>query len=253
MRKHGIVDVYSGLSRLMAYPGQAFTDIQSRLEEAQSLGIQRIFAGGNETLRGVSILGKGYCGVVMLAHWSGQGMDRKMVALKARRTDAPKSSLDTEAKGLAIANSLNIGPKLYAHSSNFMVMDYLDGPTIEEWLQAGTAEDSINLVLQDLLEQCFRLDQAGLDHGNLRCITEHVILQDNRPVLIDFSSSSRDRRPANVTTLTQGLFWGTRLPSWVEQYRSIPPKEEIVPLLRQYKQSPSAVTFQQLLSRLLKS
>ena len=212
------------------------------------MGVKTLFSNGPHQCLGQSILGQGYCGLVVLAQQS----DRH-VALKIRRTDAPVPNLHNEAKCLAIANQLEIGPTLWGHSQNFLVMEYLTGPTILEWLQANqtilTAQQ-VRLVLHNLMEQCFRLDQQGLDHGNLRCVTEHAIIRGNRPILIDFSSSSLNRRSANVTTLTQGLFWGTYLATLMTPFMSLPSKDNLIPILQAYKQKPSRDRFDTLLQRI---
>ncbi|SVD35822.1 uncharacterized protein METZ01_LOCUS388676, partial [marine metagenome] len=65
----------------------------------------------------ISILGKGYVGVVVLGK-----MGRKKVAVKIRRNDSPRKNLEKEAGLLKIINKHKIGPKLIASSKNFLVM-----------------------------------------------------------------------------------------------------------------------------------
>lgn len=235
---------------LLAYPSDDIRLIQARIQELQSLGIQCILEAGNAKIRGQSVLGKGYCGLVFLAKGEETTDGPLMLALKVRRVDAAPATFEAEAAALAIANQLAIGPKLYAHSDHLIAMEYLEGPTIYQWLQTDLTPATVHQVLGDLLQQCFRLDQAGLDHGDLRCITEHVLLRGETPVMIDFSRSSRDRRPANVTTIIQGFFWGTVLPRFIAQYYPLPPKAAIVPLLRQYKHLLDQASFEELLSAL---
>jgi putative serine/threonine protein kinase len=59
------------------------------------------------------------------------------------------------------------------------------------------------------LEQCFRLDQAGLDHGELSKAPKHLLVDKlNRVFIVDFETSSVERRVANVTAVCQYLFAG---------------------------------------------
>lgn len=238
------------LIELLAYPSQEETLIQSRYQELQSLGIQELFEAGTVRVRDLSILGKGYRGLVILA--TGIDLDHSPLplALKVLRVDAGRSNFQAEVEALAIANQLEIGPQLYAHSEHFIAMEYLAGLTLPKWLQTQATEASVPRILGELLQQCFRLDQAGIDHGDLRCITEHVIFRGEMPVIIDFSGSSRDRRPANVTTMVQGFFWGTILPTMIANYYPIPQKDDLIPLLRQYKHQPNLDSFQDILTRL---
>ncbi|MEM9135908.1 MAG: serine/threonine protein kinase, partial [Cyanobacteria bacterium P01_F01_bin.42] len=226
------------LSDIIAYPTPEAKVVQARMQELRSLGIQSVVNFGNEILLQHSVLGKGYCGVVVLAQWLNSSREEITAALKIRRTDSPRDSLILEAKGLAIANGFGIGPTLYANSPNFIVMEYIQGLSLHQWLQTDPPRSLIFETVENILHQCYQLDQWGLDHGNVRCVTDHVIMQGNKPVLIDFSSSSCDRKPANVTTIIPGLFWSTKLAPFLRHHCSPQLKERLIPLLRQYKQSP---------------
>jgi putative serine/threonine protein kinase len=199
---------------------------------------------------------------------------QKIAALKIRRTDAPQATLRTEAALLSLANQHHIGPQLLASTDDFLLMDYVDGLPLIPWMQSFSSVaaqqtgrefseretsqnflDSQTLIhqrLRQLLQQAFQLDQLGLDHGNLRCVTGHVIITEAQAVLLDFSSASQTRRAANVTSLTQGLFWGTAIaPHLVPQWIA-PNREQSILALRQYKHSPTQEHFEALLQQLFK-
>ena len=233
---------------LLAYPSKEDRVIQARLKELKLLGISCLNEGGNDYIQGIPIIGKGYCGVILRANWKNAVGHESQVALKVRRFDAPHDSFEKEALNLQCANTQDVGPLIYAYSQNFIAMELLSGLTIYDWLHSEASRSRIIPAIHDLLWQCFRLDQVGLDHGNLRCITEHVIMHNRRPVLIDFSSSSRDRRPSNVTTLIQGLFWSTVIPSLLQRHLQLPQRADLLPLLRKYKQSPTRARFLDILS-----
>ena len=57
-------------------------------------------------------------------------------------------------------------------------------------------------TVKKVLEDCYRLDQLGLDHGELSNISKHVIV-GKKTTLIDFESSSTNRRVSNVTSACQ--------------------------------------------------
>lgn len=233
---------------LLAYPHPEPAVLNNRVAELKALGVDQIYPVGDNQLGGFAILGMGYCGLVMVALWRGQ-----RVALKARRTDAPRASLTREAQLLAIANQGHIGPRYLAHSINFLVMDYLPGVLFLPWVTHTVTQGDragLQTVLVQLLEDAFRLDQLGIDHGNLRCITHHAIVQNDRAHMIDFSTASRDRRPANVTTLTQGLFISTAVAEQVKQLFSIE-KSALIERLRAYKQRRDRASFEQLVRFLL--
>ena len=56
------------------------------------------------------------------------------MAVKIRRNDSPRKNLKREAELLKIINEHKIGPKLVAFSKNFLVMEYLDGEKISDWV-----------------------------------------------------------------------------------------------------------------------
>ncbi|MEM9804937.1 MAG: hypothetical protein AAF959_06630, partial [Cyanobacteria bacterium P01_D01_bin.56] len=98
--------------------------------------------------------------------------------------------------------------------------------------------------------QAYRLDQAGLDHGALRCITSHALVRSQTPILIDFSGASVERRAANVTTLVQGLFISTRISQLLRPLFPGANKLDLIAYLRQYKQIPSLASICDLLAYL---
>jgi len=117
-----------------------------------------------------------------------------------------------EAILLKLVNSVNVGPKMFVVSKNFLVMEYLEGIKIIEWVNALKGKGSakkLKSTIRNILEDCYRLDQMGFDHGELSNISKHVIVGKTKSTLIDFESSSTKRRPSNVTSVTQAIFIGS--------------------------------------------
>lgn len=238
--------IADGYGPLLAYPSGNAVLAQQRLAWITAQGIQSIHSDGPKRVGRFQALGLGYGGLVLRVSTASQ-----LLALKLRRSDAPTSSFAIEAEAIATANTSQIGPQLISHSDDCLLMEYLPGPKFIDWLHctSATFEQTWSIIHQ-LLNQAFRLDQAGLDHGDLRCVTGHVHIettaQGHRPVLIDFGKASRDRRPANVTTLTQGLFLSTtiarsiseRFTGTVLDCQGAPRRSQLIELLRHYKSHP---------------
>lgn len=238
-------------ARLLAFPEAESEMFDQRVNWLQAQGVTAIYNYGPKQIDGFQALGLGYGGLVLLVQ---QG-DRQL-ALKLRRTDGPQASFQGEAEAITTANRCQIGPQLIAHSDDCLLMEYLPGPKFIDWLhapatrQSATTFKQTSTVIQQLLTQAFRLDQAGLDHGDLRCVTEHVHIettaQGYRPVVIDFGKASRDRRAANVTTLTQGLFLSTTIARTISERfagtmldcQQQPRRSQLIDLLRAYKNNP---------------
>ncbi|OKH19616.1 hypothetical protein NIES208_01615 [[Limnothrix rosea] IAM M-220] len=221
-------------NQLLGYPEISEMERQARRQELESFGIEKMLSMGKQSLRGLQILGLGYVGLVVLVI-----KDQQLFALKIRRTNGKNASLLSEAEVLRQVNQWGIAPRVYQGSQNFILMDFIDGQSFLDWLQKAIANKehhSIYQVLDNLIEQAFRLDQMGLDRDDMRCITKDVIVTPkHHPVLLDFSGASGDRRPQNVTALVQGLFWGSVVARYLQPLFPHCNRGRLVPLLRHYK------------------
>ncbi|MEM1240549.1 MAG: serine/threonine protein kinase [Cyanobacteria bacterium P01_H01_bin.26] len=221
--------------RILAYPsGQG---IETRWAELQTHPVQGVYAFGPKQAQGINILGLGYCGLVLLV-WGGQ--PAQILALKIRRTNAPQPTLRAEGNALQLANGVGVGPQLVSCTDNFLLMQYVDGPRLVDWLRQPP--DQMRPTLRHLIEQAHRLDRLGLDHGALRCVTDHALVTPHGPVLIDFSGASQTRRPANITTLLQGLLISTQIAGLMAPHFAHVTRDGLIQHLRDYKQSPSQQT-----------
>ena len=232
-------------SKILGYPKATNRQIKLRINELEKLKIKSISLTGPTTLGKLAILGKGYVGVVVLAK-----KGNKQVALKIRRTDSQRQNMKNEAALLKLVNSTNVGPKMFSFSKNFLVMEYLDGIKISEWADTlkgiGTVK-RLKSTVKNILEDCYRLDKMGFDHGELSNISKHVIVSKTKSTLIDFESSSTKRRPSNVTSVTQAIFIGSGIAKKVQKVYKNPPKEKIIEILKQYKQEKTRENFEKLL------
>ena len=100
--------------------------------------------------------------------------------------------------------------------------------------------------MKKVLEDCYRLDQLGLDHGELSNISKHVIV-GKKATLIDFESSSTNRRVSNVTAACQAIFIGSGISKMVKKIYKIPPKSQMIKALRAYKNEQTRQSFDDVL------
>lgn len=233
------------IRQLLGYPHGNQQAVQQLASELQQHQIASIYAAGPRRVAGIPVLGLGYGGLVILVKHQEQ-----MRVLKIRRTDAGQTSLCREAAALSRANEASIGPRLVAHSSNFLIMDYLVGPAYYHWLRTVPPLPTLKANLRQLLAQARQLDRLGLDHGELRCVSSHVVATQRGPAILDFGSASFQRRPANLTQLVQGLWIGTRLAEQLRPRFAHVEKSALVHRLRAYKQQPNSATFEALLQYL---
>ena len=93
-----------------------------------------------------------------------------------------------------------------------------------------------------MLTDCYNLDAADLDHGELSNITKHVIVGKSITI-IDFESSSLERRASNVTSACQAILIGSGLAKMVNRIYKLPQKQKIITVLRKYKESRTQESF----------
>jgi len=191
-------------SSILCYPRAGETELQGRITELKALGVEAVEFSGKGIAFNIPVLGKGYVGIVVTAH-----MQDQRLALKIRRVDADRKSLQHEAEMLAKANSVQVGPKLVSLSKNFLLMQLIEGDLLPAWLGTCRNKEIIRNVLEDILTQCWRLDSLGLDHGELSKAPKHLMVDGNqKPWIFDFETASDTRKPANITAVCQYLFMG---------------------------------------------
>jgi putative serine/threonine protein kinase len=229
---------------VLCYPRVSETELQNRLGELQTHGVKAIEFAGKTNAFNVPVLGKGFVGIVVKANLEG-----RRAALKIRRVDADRLGLQHEAEMLAKTNSVNVGPKLMSVSTNFLLMQFIDGDLLPDWLETHREKEHVRGILSEVLEQCWRLDEIGLDHGELSKAPKHLIVdKEQEPFIVDFETASVNRRTANVTSVCQFLFTsGGAVARMVAETLGERNSEEIVRALRIYKNHKTRENFDQAL------
>ena len=231
--------------KILGYPRCEQKELERRLEELERLGVKALEFTGEKSVFGVPVLGKGCVGIVVVAHTSSG-----RAALKIRRVDADRKGMFHEAEMLKKANSVDVGPKLLEISENFLLMELIEGAHFPEWIKSlGEKEEQtrVRSVLEDVLEQCHRLDDAGLDHGELSNAPKHILVDaDDQPFLVDFETASTNRRVSNVTSVSQYLLLGSKIAHKVREKLGKLDEKELVNALRAYKHDVTRENFEKI-------
>ena len=233
---------------IINYPTGTNRSTSARLKELKKLGVSSLSFRGDIRLGSLRVLGKGYVGIVVMAK-----RKNKICALKIRRADSQRKRMNDEAKLLKIVNKVGIGPKLIDKSKNFLVMEYLEGEKIGDWVNQISGKGTSKLLkntIKKILEDCYKLDKIGLDHGELSSLSKHIIIGKSKITILDFESSSTKRQVSNVTSATQGIFIGSGISKKINRIYKIPPKTKIIESLRTYKRDKSKENFDKVLSSL---
>ena len=235
-------------SAVLCYPKVDVAELQNRVNELQNLGVKAVEFSGEASAFNVPVLGKGYVGVVVVAH-----LGEQRVALKMRRLDAGRADLNCEAEMLAKANSVNVGPKLLGGSKDFLLMQLIEGDLLPRWLEANKERETVRSVLSEILEQCYRLDSIGLDHGEVSNAPKHVIVDRlQKPWIVDFETASTRRKASNVTAICQFLFSSRgRVAQTAAMALGARYIDNIIDVLRIYKKSKTRQDFERVLQTCL--
>ena len=188
--------------QVICYPKYDIKELKHRLKELRKLGVTAIEFAGEKMAFNTPVLGKGCVGIVVAAQ-----TNRGRVAIKIRRVDADRSGMQHEAEMLRRANSIGVGPLLLDVTKDFLLMSFVEGTLLPQWVEAlkgrGT-KSRLRRVVRAVLEQCWSLDEGGLDHGELSRAPKHIIVDSNdNPHIVDFETASVTRRVSNVTSISQ--------------------------------------------------
>ena len=233
---------------VVCYPKTNPAEIQMRIEELKRQDVSAVEFIGKASASNIPVLGKGYVGIVVAAHVNGQRR-----ALKMRRIDADRQNFSHEAEMLQKANAVDVRPKFIAVSDNFLFSQLIKGDLLEDWLETQRDKALIRKVLVDILEQCWRLDEAGLDHGELSKAPKHLLVdQTQKPFIVDFETASVKRKVINVTSVCQFLFMGnSRVAKMVNEVFGERSRAGLIAALKNFKKNTNRENFESLVEMCL--
>jgi putative serine/threonine protein kinase len=234
--------------QVLTYPRISLREAKSRVNQLEKLRVNELVFEGHARIGRLGILGLGTVGLVVRCLAGGQ-----LFALKIRRTDANRPNMDQEVRITELANRLGIGPKVYSHSKDFIVMKLLESQELDSWLRGlrgpGKREVAREMV-HSLLNQFRKLDIMGIDHGQLSNLRKHAVVAEGKPWIIDFESAGNSRRPRNVTTAAQYLLVGGRLSPLMRRTLGIRETAPLLRLLADYKRDKSDYRYSKILEHL---
>ena len=213
--------------------------------ELEEMGVSALVLRGRHAIDGVPIMGKGHVGIVVAALLGG-----REVAVKLRRVDADRASMEAEGEFLRVANGASVGPRLLGASREVLAMELVEGSYLVDWVRGLEPGDvgQLREVLLDLMEQARRLDVAGLDHGELSSARRHVIVSGGVARIVDFESASVSRRCSNVTSMAQYLFFNRGMAGGLGGVMPPPDRDGLVSALSGYRRRPGEASFRRVLA-----
>jgi len=144
--------------------------------------------------KNISYHAKGKRGLVYKAKYQG-----KNAAIKVKRPSSrAQGRLENEARILKLVNKKKIGPLLWYAEKDFLITEFIEGPSMVKWLPKAPKIQRGN-VLKQVLEQCFVMDQMKISKEEMTRPLKHVIISKKGPRMIDFERSHMTENPQNVT------------------------------------------------------
>ncbi|RLG89384.1 MAG: hypothetical protein DRO15_00540 [Thermoprotei archaeon] len=191
--------------QVICYPEHYATpeECNRRIEELRREGVKHILSMGKTKIGRISVLGKGHAGIISAALLE----NGKVIAVKIRRFDSKRKSLEREAILQYLAALVNVAPTVYAFSRNFIMMEIIQGITLGEYLETKYCENNehdIFLVTRSLIKKAFILDCIGIEHLELSNPRKQVMVQDYDPekvFILDYESAKYTPRASNVTSI----------------------------------------------------
>jgi putative serine/threonine protein kinase len=236
---------------VLTYPRPNLRLAKARIQQLKGLGIKQVTFEGRTKIGRLGLVGTGTVGIVVKAVGEGEDGQKAEFALKIRRADANRKNMVEEFRLTQFANRVRVGALAYKRSKDFMVMGYVKGCGVDEYVKGLTGKGQarrLREMIHSVLNQCRKLDLVGLDHGQLSNLRKHVIIDDETPYIIDFESSSRNRTLKNVTGAAQYLFLGSSISPRIKRILSIRNTDAILEALRRYKKEMSDENYVRLLA-----
>lgn len=155
---------------------------------------------------------------------------RLKVAIKVKREESRAvERIKNEAEWLKLLNREKIGPRLLFSGEDYLVYEFVEGEFILDYLGKNKEKKgSILQVLSDVLGQCFKMDQMGVNKEEMHRPHKHILITgQGKAVLLDFERCYPADNPHNLTQFGDFLI-----------SRGMVEKEEMICLLQNYKRDP---------------
>ena len=132
-----------------------------------------------------------------------KGMYKKKQAIKKVTLGKVFTTIENEKKYLTKLQPYGFTPKVYAYTENEIIMQFIKGKKIEEFL-ASALKQKIKHVLKEIIHQCRILDKLGIDKQEMSHPKKHILIAKS-PTMIDFERSKFSLYPKNLTAFIQYL------------------------------------------------
>ncbi|MBI2672453.1 hypothetical protein HYX16_05970 [Candidatus Woesearchaeota archaeon] len=186
-------------------------------------------------------LAKGKRSVVYLCKFNG-----KLAVKKVEKENIQAvNRINNEVFWLKKINKFKIGPKLYSSKKTYFICEYIKGKNIIPYLESVKNPGK---VILKVLKQCRILDKLKADKKEMTNPYKHIIVRNNKPVMIDFERTRFSAKPQNVTAFFQFLT-SKKIQQTLKKKLELN-NQKLMPLLKEYKKTYSEKDFNELVKEL---
>jgi len=178
---------------------------KERIRELKDLGVTGVINYGPVSIGKFKVLGKGHAAIVSLAAHKSMGV----VALKIRRSDSKRDSLENEAFILKILSETGYVPKLFLYSKNFIVREFIEGLLLKDFLEKyRDNHQMIRDLAENLVRSAWKIDSFNVDIEEISRPDKQIIIKNNdllKIYYIDLESAKTNDHPANLNRIISFL------------------------------------------------
>jgi|SRR3989344_2200393 len=140
-----------------------------------------------------------------------------------------------ESNWIKKLNKYGIGPRLIEVKKNYFKYKFVKGDFILDYFKLNNPEK----VIINALKQCRILDKLKVNKLEMHNPHKHIIIENKKPVLIDFERAYKTENPKNVTQFCQFLM--SKKVSGITKYKIN--KKKLIKLLKKYKKNQTEKNF----------
>ncbi|MEM4879235.1 MAG: serine/threonine protein kinase [Desulfurococcaceae archaeon] len=237
------------LEKVLCYPRSSCGEVfYKRLTKLREKGFIYLVETGVK-IGNIRVLGKGYSAIVVLACHEKYGLG----ALKIRRVDSRRDTLQKEALIMLKTRDLRIVPRLYLHDEDFIFRELIPlhrcfhYPAYLRALIDNNMVHELKALLRRTMNDLYNLDKMGVDHTELNRLEKHMYYcVDGEIKVIDWESAKESNKPTNISSFISYLLYRFDHKNLLIDVLSLDLKA-VLQALHEYKRTYSAEMYKKVL------
>ncbi len=189
----------------------------------------------NKKISNIRFFTKGHRGIIFKAKYRNRD-----IALKIKKPESKAiGRIDNEIKFLKILNKYKIGPKLVLSTKDYFAYEFIPGKFILDYFEKASKK-IIKEILQNILKQMYIMDKLKINKEEMHHPVKHIVINKNKPCLLDFERCYYTEKPHNLTQFIQFII------SLNKRFRLDINKKSLIRLSKEYKKDYSEESFKKI-------